>query len=80
MVTVVVLEREQVVALAERERAAREKHAEAVALMERAQEMIADAHRTRRNPLFVGRCYLCGGRINKRSLFCVEHAWAAGIA
>jgi uncharacterized OB-fold protein len=31
-----------------------------------------------RNPLFIGRCYLCGHRIHPRRLLCPEHAWAQG--
>lgn len=29
-----------------------------------------------RNPMFRGRCYLCGARISRRALYCPEHRWA----
>lgn len=30
----------------------------------------------RRNPMFDGRCYLCGARISLEKLFCHSHKWA----
>ena len=74
--TMLVIDRDR---LLERERESSELHRHAIRLAgaaERALEL-ARAVNPSRNPLFLGRCYLCGLHVHPAAWYCREHQWAA---